>query len=562
MSAHAEQRPEPGPSAPGVTSTPSGPLTQHDPIEPRRDAPAPPSSRTVSDLAEHLVELAGTPIDVWAIAALLESIGVRDLDARERYRMRDVFELAEAVARELPPAPPEHREEEVEPLPVRLKNFARYYGRGTFFFVPLALQMFALLAFGISQYASLEFTLRDASVLAAAAALSFLVTSGFTQALGYLGPMYSETGKHMLAEKVSWTIVALGVAASVLAGLLAWAVCVATDAYPARDLRVGGLYYILLSLQGLVSALLYMLHRYLAMVLATIAALALAGVLYAQTSLPVEVIHWISLGVGFATEFTVALVVLRRRARNTRGDLRLAALPRFRILLKRVTPFALYGLLYFAFLTVDRTIAWTTGDDPLPVWFHPAYELGLDWALTGIVLALAFLEVSIEGFSKLLEPASERYGINSARQHNREIMGFWTRQLAWVATIAAFGTWLSLGSAVALNELGWLGPAQVVYDDAITRYVYGFSLIGYTLLALGIANSVFVMSLNRPWRAIVPVAAGVVVSLVVGLVATSIWAYWTAVFGMVAGAAVFAAISTWQAWRTLRRTDYFNFAAW
>jgi len=45
-------------------------------------------------------------------------------------------------------------------------------------------------------------------------------------------------------------------------------------------------------------------------------------------------------------------------------------------------------------------------------------------------------------------------------------------------------------------------------------------------------------------------------------VLTAHHSYWTAVFGMLAGAVVFAALGAWQTWRTLRRADYYNYSAW
>jgi hypothetical protein len=51
-------------------------------------------------------------------------------------------------------------------------------------------------------------------------------------------------------------------------------------------------------------------------------------------------------------------------------------------------------------------------------------------------------------------------------------------------------------------------------------------------------------------------------SIAVGLILTSFKPYWTAIFGMMVGAGVYAAISAWQTWRTLKRADYYNYSAW
>lgn len=553
-----------GPAGPGLAPAPTGEPPVGNPLEPPDEPAGGPPRASITELAEFLVDHAGPPIDVWAIAALLESTGVRDRDAVERYGRRDVFALAQAVQLRLPEVRGGSRDDEAESTTrrERLGRFARTYGRGTFFFVPLLLQLVALFAVGVSQFASLDFTLREASIVAAAAALSFLVTAGFSQALGYLSPIYIESGKHMLAEDVSWTVLGLGAIAVFVVGAIAYAVGSLTGGYPEEDLRVAAAYYLLLSAQGLVSALLYMLRLFLVMVVATIVSLVVAGLLYKQTSLALEQVHWIALTVGVGIELAVGGVLLHRRAANTVGDLRLAALPRARLLVGRALPFGVYGLVYFTFLTADRVIAWASGDNPLPLWFHPSYELGLDWALGAIVFALAFLEVTVEDFSRMLVPAAERFKVDAVREHNRAVSRFWAKQLAYVGAIAAVGTWAAIVGAVALNELGWLGSAEKVYEDPVARYVFGLGVLGYALLTLGIANSVFVMTLNRPWRAIASIGPGVLVSIAVGVVATTIYSHWTAVFGMVAGAFVFAALSSWQTWRTLRHADYYSYAAY
>lgn len=553
-----------GPAGPGLAPAPTGEAPAGDPIAPPDEPVQGPRHALISELAEFLVDHAGHPIDVWATAALLESTGVRDRDAVERYGRKDVFALAQAVQLRLPeiragedgdgPAAPPRRE--------RLARFARIYGRGTFFFVPLLLQLVALFAVGVSQFASLDFTLREASIVAVAAALSFLVTAGFSQALGYLSPIYIESGKHMLAESVSWALLGLGAVAVLVVGASAYAVGSLTGGYPEEDLRVASAYYLLLSAQGLSGALLYMLRRFLMMVVATIISLVVAGVLFTQSSLAVEHVHWIALSVGVGIELAVGGLLLHRRAANTSGELRLATLPRVRLLVRRTLPFGVYGFVYFTFLTADRVIAWAAGDNPLPLWFHPSYELGLDWALGAIVFALAFLEVTVENFSRMLVPVGERFKVDAVREHNRAVARFWARQLAYVGAIAAVGTWLAIVGAVALHEIGALGSADAIYEDPVARYVFGLGVLGYALLALGIANSVFVMTLNRPWRAIASIGPGVLVSIAVGVVATTFYSHWTAVFGMVAGAFVFAVLSSWQTWRTLRHADYYSYAAY
>jgi hypothetical protein len=554
------------PAGPGLPPAPAAEPPPHDPVaQPAGPltAAGPGSRATVDALAAFIVEEAGPPIDLWAIAALLESGGVRDRDAVADHGQRDVFALARAVQRRLPDVEPRVAEPEtIAPLRARLERYARIYGRGTFFFLPLALQLLSLLVVGISQFAALHFTNTQASVVAVATSLSFVATAGFIQGLGYLAPIYIESGKHLLARAVVWRVVGVGAAAAVIIGAIAFGLAAATHAYPAHELRVGAAYYALLTAQGLVGALLYMLRRFVLILAATLVALIVVGLLYKHTSLTVEQINWIGLGVGVAIQLGVAAVVLNRRAVGTRGDMRLARLPRARLLVGRALPFGVYGLVYFTFLTADRMIAWASGSNPLPLWFRAPYEIGLDVALAAIVFALAFLEITVENFSAMLVPTAERFGIGSVREFNRAVSRFWARQLAFVGALAALGTLGATALLLVLHRLGALGPIHKLYDDPVAHRAFGLGVLAYAFLAVGIANSVFVLSLNRPWRAIASIAPGLLVNVAVGIALTSGHAYWTAVIGALAGSIVFAALSGAQAWRTLRRADYHNYAAW
>ncbi|MDX6731080.1 MAG: hypothetical protein QOC54_1028 [Baekduia sp.] len=554
------------PAGLGLPASPSGEAPERDPLPATAatTVPAPVSRESVEDLARSLFAETGPPIDVWAIAALLESHGIRDRDAAERFGRNDVFALAHAVRTRMPEAGPaaEWVAPERPPRRKRVERFARIYGRGMFFFIPLTLQLISLLAVGVSQFAAINFSNAQASIVAVAATLAFVVTAGFIQSLGYLSPIYIESGKHMLAERVAWTVLGIGATGAFATGALLAAVAAVTGAYPGDQLQILIAYYALLAAQGLTSALLYMLRQFGALLLATVAGLVVTGVLDKRSSLPIEQVHWIGLAVAIGLQLLIGLVVMHRRAVNTKGDMRLARLPRGRLLMRRAWPFGVYGLIYFAFLSADRLVAWAAGSHLYPFWFHTPYELGLDWALGAILLSLAFLEVTVEDFSALLVPTAERFPINSVREFNRAISRFWARQLAYIGGLAAVGTWIAIVLAVGLHKLGALGAADKIYAEPVTHYVFGIGIAAYAFLSIGIANSVFLMSLNRPWRSIAAIGPGLAVSVLVGIALTSSLSYWTAVIGMLAGSVVFAAISAWQTWRTLRRADFFNYSAW
>jgi hypothetical protein len=528
-----------------------------------RAAPAP----SLDELASSVLEIAGAPVDAWAVAATLESRGMRDLDAVERYGRADVFDLAEEVLRRCraQQAPARPRAPEPDPWRPRAARFTKHFARGAFFFVPLALQIVALIVFGYSQWAWVHFSLAQASTIALATGASFVATGGFIQALGYLGPLFSESGKHMLTERLAWAWLGVSLAASFAFGGLLVGVNALTDSYPGHLVGVGIVYYALLAGLWLSNGILYMLRAYLAMFLSIAIGLAVVIGLREAAGTGIYAAQWTGLGVTVAIALGWAGLVLRRRARDTAGDLRLARFPPRRKLLRLAAPYFCFGILYFAFVLGDRFVGWSAGDHPLPVWFEVRYELGLDWALIAVVAGIAFLEHTVEAFSARLGRVQERFRGTEIAAHNRDFVRFYGRQLAWTLTLAVVGVGVAYAIALGLADLGSigkLGDIEEFVHGPVTPEVFAWGSLGYVLLAWGLLNATILFSLARPWTLVAAIGVALAIDLAVGILLSRSGPYWHSVIGLAVGGAVFAALTTIAAVRTLRRTDFRFFSAY
>lgn len=512
------------------------------------------------ELVEFVVEQTTRPLDRWAVAATLESGGIRDVDARERYGKRDVFELADEVHRlcleqdapERDPGPAS---------PARPAALARRYLRGAFFFVQLALQLGSLAFLGYGQWASLEFTGRQASVVGLALLASFLLTGPASQGIGYLGSFFAEPGKHLLASRAVAGAVVAGLVSLLAGALLASIADLAFGWYDARTLGMALVYFALAGCTSLTSAVLYMQRQFLGMVIATVCGIATVGVILHRTSWGIYAAHWTGLAVSIAIESAWAAEVLRRRRAETAPELRLAVRPPLPVLGLLVLPYALYGLAYFGLLFSDRLAAWSAGARGLPFTFRAPYEAGLDWALIGVSPALAFLEVTIYLFARRLDSISNRYGIGDAHAYNRAVLRFRNRQIGYVCLLLVSGASASTGLLFLLAHTH-ATKVSSLFDHHITLWVYTVGLCGYALLVLGLFNCVFLFSLGRPWDVLRALIPGVVVAIVVSLVLSRVVVYWAAAGGLVAGTLVFATLAAAVTGRILRSTDYRYFAAY
>jgi hypothetical protein len=521
---------------------------------------------TPDELAGWLVEEYGRPVDRWATAALLESRGLRDVDAVERYGCADVFALADlvhplAVARPEPahrvaadPAVRWHR---------RFGRFLTLYVRGTFVALPMAIQVLAMLVLGYALWSYLHFDESQASAVSVGTIASFVVTGGFVQVIGRLGLSYAASGNHLLAERAVHRLVRWGCVTAAAAGVLAWAVNLVTAWFPQWVMAIALVYYALLAVLWLALAVLYTVQHRTGVALSIILGIVAIWVVRTATSLDIYVAHWIGLATSIALCSAWGLAVLRRRARRTEGEARLAELPRLSILLYSVGPYFAYGVLYFTILFVDRLVAWTTGDFRLPllIWFRTPYELGLDWALVSLVLSIAVLEYSSHAFSGRLVDVQQRTSGLRRGDHNAVYVRFYRRQqllLAVVCAVSIVGTYRLVLAAHAYDDVQ---QARDFFASPITYQVFALGAVAYALLAWALLNVSFFFTLSRPWLALRPLLAGLASGVVVGYVLSRVVQDWWAVLGLLVGMAVFAVLTARHARRFMRDLDWYYVSA-
>jgi hypothetical protein len=392
--------------------------------------------------------------------------------------------------------------------------------------------------------------------------LSLLGTGPFVQALGYLGPRFSASGKHLLTSAITYRMIALGLLGSLtLTGVLV-IVNAFTSAFSWQRVEVMAVYGALVALLWMTNAAAFMLKRYDITLLSLAVSMPVVGIVLNDTTWGIYAAHWIGLGVAIALQLGGAAAVLRRRSATMDRELRLAVLPRRSLLLRSAVPFALYGICYYVLLLADRAAAWSTGHHPLPIWFNVRYELGLDVALFAAAIGIAFLECTIHAFTRLATPRQSRFSALDVRGHNRYFARFHVRQLMIVAALALAGAGAALGIAVSLHHLHGLGSIARYYSDPATRRVFVLAVVGYGLLAIGSANAGLLFVLGRPWLVVRGIAFAAALDLAVSFTLSRAAGFSFAIVGLVAGAAAFMLLTGYYAARALRRADYYLYSAY
>lgn len=529
---------------------------------------ASPSGAEREHLLEEVLATIGNPVDSWAIAATLESMGLRDVDAVERYGAQDLFDLAQDLyerARWRLAARPSVRERPPEVRSWRrLVRFLRFYLQGVLFALPMAGQIAAVLALNYSLWAYLAFSEEQATVVAIGTILSLIVTGGFTQAISRRGMFYVAQKHYGLAGQVSLRFIGLGNLLIAVVGLLVYGLNLLFSFYDQQVILVSLLYYVLLAELWLNSSVLYMLTQRAAILLSTLLGVGVVHLVMTRTDWGIYAAHALGLTLTNLVIVGYGYGLLSRRARRLSEEQKRARPPRLSILLYTTAPYFAYGVLYFGYLYLDRVIGWSVseGSFPYPFWFHTSYELGVDWALISLILTIALLEYTINEFSAMIIPVQKLFSAFNLEDHNRYFKRFYGRQLVLLLVAACLSIVGTYKAVVALRLFQEVPLIRDFFSSPITFFTFWGAALGYNLLVVGLFNSVFFFSLSRPGPVLRAIVIAMVVNGTIGYGLSRGVAYPWSVVGLMAGSFTFALLTIRSAMRLLDRLDYYYYAAY
>jgi len=535
-------------------------------------------------LVDFILETVESPVDFWAVAATLESRGMRDVDAEEKFNVKPLVRWVEPTSgyvvkgtimvlakeiytrcrKRLQTMPPKKVEIPELVWWRKLQRFLTFYLRGTLFALPMVGQIIAVLALRYSLWAYLEFSEERATVVAIGTIMSFIVTGGFVQAIGRKGMSYSEAGQHILAKQVCYGLIKLGTGLVLAVGLAFYVLNLIIPFFTQEMVWISLMYYFLLSELWLFISILYVLTRRLAILLSTLAGVAIVHLVMNYTDWGIHAAHGLGL---LGTNLIVAAYgyrLLDKAARSVTGDLKDARLPAWSILYYSLRLYFLYGMFYFGYLYLDRLIGWSASEQPLPyiIWFRTPYELGMDWALISLIFSIAVLEYTINEFASIIIPTQKRFNAFDIEGHNRHFTRFYLRQLVLLIVVAIASIIATYYAVTWLRRFEEIKLVRDFFKNPITFFVYWAAAVGYNLMVVGLFNGVFFFSLSRPIPALRAIAPATLVNAVIGFVLSRTLGYPYSAVGMAIGSLVFAVLATRYALRVMRELDYFYYSAY
>ncbi len=501
----------------------------------------------------------GKPVDKWEIAALIESNGIRDVDAKEEWGEEDVFALAEKLYEYVDLVAYEERKVEIEEERLIRRVFFNYL-KGMLFAIPMVLQIVAMVIVGVGIWSYVHFSLREATAIAFGTLLALASTGGISQIIGRKGLFYLKFEEYLLASKVTKRFYALGLILVLAFAVLLLFLNYFMNLFPPYMIRIAVYYYTLLSVIFLVFSVFYMLSDYFSIASIIAFGLALVYVLFRGFKFGIYISQIITMAVVIAISNFIALWKLRRLELISRAEG--VILPKPGTLFYTLYPFFLYGVLYFLFLIMDRLMAWTTSKGYMPyfMWFNMPYEVGVDWALFTFVVTVAFVEVFIHELGILSFQKIRKIKAYNVQEFNEHFLGIYRFAVVVFIFMGIFSIVVSFFTPLVL-AVKFKFPYAKVFFILVNQKVFWFASVGYTFLSVALLNCVIFFAYSRHEFALKSIAVGTLSNLIVGFVFSRIIEYYYSVVGLSVGALIFAVVSSRYAWRFFKKFHYYYYSA-
>jgi len=523
------------------------------------------------DIVNKVEELVGNPISSWAVAATIESIGIRDVDAISDYNYPSVFELAEDVYTILKKRYSKQSQVD-EKENIKLGDFSdsvvlflKYYSAGLLFSLPMISQIVAIIIFQYALWAWLYFNEAQASVIAFGTIAAFVLTGGFIQVLGRLVSKYKGEENYYLAYKAIKGVLKLAIPLVLVSALFLIALNVVLPFYPLRMVFLAMMYLILISFMMLAAAVLYASAQRAIILVSVLVGTGVVILGMEVFNLGIYISQWIGIIASTVVQTVYFIGYYQFKIRSFRQQLFKQSLPNTEVSYYNNYRYFLYGFAYFSFLFVDRMLAWSTGEviPPYIIWFNTPYELGMDWALITLVLTVAMLEFSIQLFSKNIIPVQKKAKLSAIKYFNRYFKRFYATQIVLLLVISVISILATYYGILSLRVFENEVPEiKDFFANPITFKVFWMASFGYVFLIYGLLNSLFFFTMNRPEFVIYSMIPSLGVNLVVGFICSRVFSFEYATIGLIFGSISFALISGYLARKFFKHLDYFYYSAY
>lgn len=505
------------------------------------------------------------PEDEYEIVAILEANGWNDDRAAEELGAENLFVLADKIWRTI------QNNISAQPFSggTRMNKAAyvfmivRSFLRGMIVAMPMALSVAAMLILKFSLWSFMNLSLELATSIALGTIMSFIATGGFTQAIARRGFLYINLGFYDLARRIIFYFVRLGYIVCTILAVLLLLFNTFFNIFPFRMIIVIVGYFYFLSTIWLAVTIMYVLRKEMTFSVLLTGGIVFVFVFYRVLDLDIILSQMLAMAIVSLIGVLIAYYFFKTMEQKMEKGIANVVLPRTSITVYTVLPYFAYGLLYFTFIFIDRIIAWSTSNIYMPylVWFRGAYELGLDLALSTLIMPMGFIEVVVNEFMLNIESDQKNFHGLKASFLGKKYRSIYFKRM-FVVTLFSAATAFILYFAMLYFHLNpWYQVETPLLSDPTTHMVFIVALIGYTILCLGLLNAIILFCFSQPELAARAISLGFFINIMIGFPLSRWFDHSFAVVGLLVGATVFSLSSTKSVLKVLKNLDYYLYAA-
>jgi glycosyltransferase involved in cell wall biosynthesis len=509
----------------------------------------------IIELADSIATRCAEPLDALEITALLESMGITDEVAAQRFSAPDVFALGETIFEHLrstgAQAPAQTQAQMPQPT---FKETVLNLARG-----PLALMPPLLLLAVIALYGLLGgWEQRSLLVLSTGMTTSMLVANGFVQAASRRTSIYLGLQKPKAAGRFLLTGMAVAMGCVAVLGALAVGVTAYFDVLNLAEQQIFLAAFGGLSLLWLLGGALSLVRHSVWLTLGLgLGILAGAAVEMQTRSLTV---HHLALGtlIGYGMALLLILIPLwqgiyRSRAKSSTAGVPMK-FPSTAYLLHEAWPYFAYGILYMLLILSPHLFGWL-GCQPAS-WGIAVVELALTLAMPPLILAGGVAEHALRLFWRVAPVGLSLTPGGETALFGRGLADFYChyRRLYLLALAV-----LSTAALLALQAAAYYGLLERWLQSSALNSLWLFfagSLLAYGLLGLGIFSCMFCITVGRPQSAIRAVGFGIAVLICLGLLLMPLNFVYS-VLAFIGGGLAFAVVAWREAGQIFQSVDYY-----
>ena len=270
-----------------------------------------PTDNRYINLLSRITTGRGKPVDKWEIAALIESNGIRDIDAKEEWEAENVFALAEKLYEYVDLITYEEKKIEIEEEKLVRRVFLNYL-KGMLFAIPMVLQIVTMVILGIGIWSYVHFSLREATAIAFGTLLALASTGGVAQVIGRKGLFYLKFGEYLLASKVTKRFYIVGLILVIVLAIFLAFLNYFMNLFPGYMMKIAIYYYVLLSIIFLVFSIFYMLNDYFSIASIIASGIILVSIFFYKLEFGIYTSQIITMVIVIIISNIVALKKLRK----------------------------------------------------------------------------------------------------------------------------------------------------------------------------------------------------------------------------------------------------------